>query len=357
MQRSQLSCSPFIQVANLSDEHADPINCLSFSHDGCLLASGGDDGKLVVWDPAERKPKCRVIFENSVDILLWHPIYPGSLIVGLSNGDLQQLSGFGSLRDYEQVEIRLGGKQAIHCVAYDDTTRCLAVGMGSRVYVTRECQRNVYAGIITLPEPLSPEVLQGPDRVHLNAKKVVAIDVSFHKDGKNLIVSYVSHGIVCWDTSTHGRLWEISLPVATPTIAGAVLFAPVRLLAVYNSVSGVDMYDIAYHGKQRPRKTYPLDERPHSKHRLPVQFINYGAQLFCGTTNGNVRIWDVASANVFQDLHHDSASPTRLYTAVVKQNKSYIATGSIGSGGRPQIKVWAANLGERLCASARFNIH
>ncbi|KAH9911476.1 WD40-repeat-containing domain protein, partial [Epithele typhae] len=307
---SMQHCSPFIQVANLSEEHDKTINCLSFSDDGCLLASGGDDRKLVVWDPAQGKPKCRVIFETSIDTLLWHPIYSGSLIVGLGSGDLQQLSGFDSLCDYQQAEIRLGAKEAIHCMAYDTTTRCLAVGMGGRVYVTRECQRNVYAGVVSLPDPLSRsgDVREGPTEARSSAKKVIAMDVSFHNEGKNLIVSYVFHGIVCWDISGQRRVWKISPAVATPTIAGASLFAPLRLLAVYNATSGIDVYHIAYHGKQAPRKTYALDERPQSKHHLPVLFINKGAQIFCGTTNGNVRVWDVASGNIFQDLHHDSTS-------------------------------------------------
>jgi len=42
-------------------EHSGCVNCLAWSHDGQLLASGSDDLKVVIWQPFQKKPKSTAI--------------------------------------------------------------------------------------------------------------------------------------------------------------------------------------------------------------------------------------------------------------------------------------------------------
>lgn len=43
----------------------------------------------------------------------------------------------------EKVQIELGVRGTIQCLAYNKQTRCLAVGVGSDVYVIREVQQSL----------------------------------------------------------------------------------------------------------------------------------------------------------------------------------------------------------------------
>lgn len=70
------------------------MNSLSFSNDGTYLASGGDDHMVIIWNTLKGQLLYRLIFENAVDCVFWHPVHPETIIVGLVSGFLLQLHGF-----------------------------------------------------------------------------------------------------------------------------------------------------------------------------------------------------------------------------------------------------------------------
>src|SRR5262249_16253060 len=63
-----VSCRPAIAVTSIGvrqfmvalSGHEDPINHLAFAPDGRLLASGGDDGCIWLWDVPNRAPVARL---------------------------------------------------------------------------------------------------------------------------------------------------------------------------------------------------------------------------------------------------------------------------------------------------------
>eukprot|EP00887_Chlorella_sp_A99_P001893 scaffold18.g1893.t1 len=60
----------FLELAG----HADTVGCLGFSGDGALLATGGMDGRVKVWEPATGR--CAATLEgpgDAVEWLAWHP--------------------------------------------------------------------------------------------------------------------------------------------------------------------------------------------------------------------------------------------------------------------------------------------
>lgn len=78
-----------------------------------------------------------------------------------------------------------------------------------------------------------------------------------------------------------------------------------RHIAVYNLRDAVDLYAVGPYGPQQvPRHTYKLDKPKKTNLCLQVAFINHGSGLICGTTTGNVCVWDTASGEYFQLLGH-----------------------------------------------------
>lgn len=78
-------------------------------------------------------------------------------------------------------------------------------------------------------------------------------------------------------------------------------------LAVYNVVDGVDVYAIRSGGgiKRKPRRVFKHPRMPRTKHALQTTFIIDGRGLVCGTTTGDVCVWDTANGDIYQVLNHD----------------------------------------------------
>ncbi|RDX51813.1 WD40 repeat-like protein [Lentinus brumalis] len=341
MSGSLFSASAYIQLHTLVG-HSDTINSLSFSKDGTHLASGGDDQSVIIWNTLKGQLLYRVMFEDAVDCVLWHPVHPETIIAGLVSGYMFQVDGF-SLLHHHKYDIRVGVRTTIYCLDYDVSTGCLAIGMGEEVHLTREVKRNNYDGDLVLPRPSEPERMnEGGDT------RLRAISVKFYTDGTQLVVSYMAHGVICWDISAPepSQLWRIAMPKESPHIGGSALSPDYRHIALYNAVDGVDLYVAGQGVKQEARIKYLLDKPPQSKHQLQVQFIHAGQALVCGTTTGTVRLWETGSGEILQELAHGGKYSLNLCYCPFLWRHSYIAAGTVDKGQRTYIKVWRAKISE-----------
>ncbi|KAH9855535.1 WD40-repeat-containing domain protein [Lenzites betulinus] len=293
---SEFSTSAYVEHRTLVGGHSDTVNCLAFSPSGTHLASGGDDHAFVIWNALQGRLLYRFMFKSAVDALLWHPIYPDTVIVGCENGTISQVHEF-SVTNSEHYELNLGVRSTIHCLDYDIHTAQLAIGMGEEVHVTKEKTQNRYGGDVALPSPADP-VITGAGEWRLRA-----IALKFHDRGTALIVSYLGHGISCWDITSGASLWHIPMPSTKPNIGGAAISIDHRYIAVYNLIDGLDLYALGTK-KTKPKMSYKIDKAPRSKHRLQVNFVHGGRAIFSGTTSGKISLWDVRTGEVCQNLEH-----------------------------------------------------
>ncbi|OBZ69981.1 hypothetical protein A0H81_10067, partial [Grifola frondosa] len=297
MDRPGFSSSAFVETFNLTTGHTKSVNCVCFSPGSNYLASGGDDGTLILWNVVNGALMYRLLFGNGVDCIIWHPVVPDTIMVGCRGGKLFQLHDF-SLTSVETHAIRLGVSGAIYCLAYDTTTKCLAIGMGSEVHITHERNPNEYTGDIKIPTPPSLAYTE-PD----TDGRLRAVTLQFYNEGTSLIVSYLAHGIVCWDIGTRTQLWSIIPPSGTPhvrqhvqnnmstyTVLRSSALSPDRSsIIIHNVQEGLHLYSIGYLKNQSPiLRNYKFEAAPRKKYRLQVAYLHQGQAVVCGTTTGNV---------------------------------------------------------------------
>ncbi|KAI0735724.1 WD40-repeat-containing domain protein, partial [Earliella scabrosa] len=326
-----------VEFHHLNKGHSDTVNTLQFSSDGVHLASGGDDRTLIIWNAQEGRLLYRVLFQSNVDCVLWHPGRSGTLIVGCESGYMFQLYDF-TQKNTQRYEIQLGVLSTIHCMAYDKQSSSLAVGVGSDVYTTRETRHSedFYEGAVMYPPP-SLNADSAPDR----DDRLRPVGIHFLGEGDLLVASYLAHGIRCWDTNNQNVVWHIMPPQGYPSIGSSSLSPDSRLLATYNVVNGVHLYSIT-NFRKRPRQPtlLRLTNPRKTTHSVQLGFTNGSSSLVCGTTTGDVHVWNVTTSDLFQVLGHGSKC---LYVSD-RGDHAYIATGSTDKGQSTYIKIWRARI-------------
>ncbi|KAH9920994.1 WD40-repeat-containing domain protein [Amylocystis lapponica] len=334
-----MSSTAYVHQHTLTEGHSATINSVAFSPDGNYLASGGNDHHLIIWNTSDGVQLYRAVMDSKVDCIIWHPVHPETLIVGCESGALYQIRGF-SLTNCDKTDINVGVRGAIYCLDYSAQNRCLAIGMGREVHVTHEKIDSQYSGDVKMPAPSNPASVDNGSAVHSADCQLHAVALQFYQSGKKLIVSYVWHGIICWDLETKSQTWRISPPSSHPNIGHSVLGPEDASVLTYNLVDGLHLYILGA-DQQKPCRLYKLDVLPRSKHAVQVAFLHQGRAVVCGTTTGRVCIWETVTGEFFQILSHDGTS---CFKAASSTRAYYIATASAGKNQETYIKIWCAKV-------------
>ena len=83
-----MSTSPYTLLTTLHG-HTNSINAIKPSPDRKHLASGGDDGTIIIYSTKTWKAVKRYGNLSPVTALAWHPTVPSCIIFGCKNGDVQ----------------------------------------------------------------------------------------------------------------------------------------------------------------------------------------------------------------------------------------------------------------------------
>ncbi|KAJ3555629.1 hypothetical protein NM688_g2469 [Phlebia brevispora] len=344
----------------------DSANALAFSPDSRLLAIGMDDESLWIYNPRTRHIPLHIITCTPTTALLWHPEDAYAIFVGGGDGSckLHILNKEASLALrcleiplWEKDEEPSGDKDPVECFDYDGPSQCLALIVRCKVavsqpmntwepYETTTRSNKTYGlslssilmlyapdeqGIakwrtITLPDPQV-----GSDYIYPNGadRRIRPRSLHFADDGRSLIVSYLNHGIICWDIATGSRKWNI---VASSQLGRSVLTRDGRYLVVHNLSSGFDKYDLQIFGKVHH---YPAVSPAANNVPLPIICMDNDVLLF-GSSTGGAKLTDL-SGQIEQTLRNPALIVQSLASCHLEDEK-YIALGA--SEQPPYVTIW-----------------
>ena len=191
------------QAARHFDEHTAPIRALALSRDGRMLATGDDQGELIVRDlpigriirrwksGAARSLHPRAIAFSRDGKLLLIGMQDGSLFVlDAATGGLQTSESFG---------------QGITSIAIARDGQTVAVALGDR------------EGVVQLWDPAT-----GKTRAELRGHQDVVTHVAYSPDGKSLLTASADQTVRLWSAEGHllktlkGHLGEVDTAEFSP---------------------------------------------------------------------------------------------------------------------------------------------
>ncbi|KIJ52199.1 hypothetical protein M422DRAFT_43557 [Sphaerobolus stellatus SS14] len=320
---SQSNSGTSYEPYNAFEGHTKPINCLRFCPDGYLLASGGDDSCVRIWSLRARGHLIQVLkctVHGPVTDLRWNA--DGAdlhLLFACADGTIHfyhRSSEMGS--EFKPVFIIRAHSSAIKCMDYDPVRRRLAtVGGGSvKVWAAEEDDPSTMRSIAV-------RASQG----------FVARSVHFAESGKVVMVGFLdSHQVHAYSVEPWKLLWN---SLAFTRIGNTALSSDGEHLLVHNLSAGVDAYSL-------PSMTRKATYLSQVTRRYPKQvaFAARDTLVVHGSDSGVVYVYDFASTELLQQLHHTSGNGlVQTVTTFTGNGMHFIASGIADQDF--SIKVWA----------------
>ncbi|KZS99471.1 WD40 repeat-like protein [Laetiporus sulphureus 93-53] len=345
----------------LHHQHVDAITAVVFSADGQFLASGGQDGAMVIWSTTSGQAIYHITVKSGILCLLW-PKCSNSIIAGTSDGTLAMFtitdnmitaSGFVahtgpidalSTTCNMAVRARSASLEGFHSdpdqksatPANDSCNKhLLASASGINVNIWRwDQETKFWCKYCGLEQPQHDPFSDG------QPAEATGVQWLSPPDDNQLVVSYLQHGILCWKVGEHEDdihvNWSIHMPFSS--YSGCIAISPDNnRLAVCNIQTGFDVYEI-------PSGLHQLHiDRSHDKpdRILPIVF-HHGNLILTGGMNGRLRLYNSAEGRCLQKLRLKTKAPIQAISAFYfTDNDTYlIAAGTCVEDSPNFIQIW-----------------
>jgi WD40 repeat protein/serine/threonine protein kinase len=308
--------------------HNGRVNTLAASADGRWLASGGEDGVIMLWDMTTFIPLAELTTEQMSPVYSLAFAPDGAMLAaGHLDGTIIQwdLHGLTTGTAGPIPQQTLGGHQgAVRTLAYSPDGRLLASGGVDKQVMLWDA-----AAAARLGEPLTGHA----DFVHT---------VAFSPDGRLLASGSKDDSILLWDVASLLNS-NISQPADPLPLIGhtdwvnSVAFSPnSRLLASAGSDGLILLWDTT---------TGQLAGEPLSGHSGWVRAIAFspdGQTLVSGSSDETIRLWDVSSGQPVSPAY--TGHHARIESVVFSPDGRLVV--SAGEDGR--IILWNPATGRRL---------
>ncbi|TEB28127.1 WD40 repeat-like protein [Coprinellus micaceus] len=337
----------FQQIHSLRGAHKRRVRWLQFSPKGAKLACADEEGLTSVWDVETGTLICTFELGGCISVLAWDVRKAERLFIGLESGVVRVVDSFKT----PGVSVKTGVKGApVHAIA-PSPSGCLAIAIGAEVHITHQSRQGVWITVDILPQPKLPgETSLGDTRVRPRS-------LHFYRGSRRLIVSYLNHGVVCYDLDTLLQLWDISPSQENPTMyvskyestfaihadlntaVYSTLFPRLSILAATNMSTGAMTYSI-----NSRRLAGHLDMPLQADRNVPcvAGSLDFSSRMACGGHTGSVCIWDIPSNELIQSLKYDDNSLIQCIASQSYLNTEYVASAPVE--GEPIIKLWKATI-------------
>jgi WD40 repeat protein len=277
--------------------HNSAVRAVAVAADGQTFASGGEDGRLVVWNPAAGRKRPQLIFHRARagPITAVALSADGPRAVGA--WDSEQTARVWDAEMGNELFVLEGHDGAVTCVAFSPTEPMLATA-------SRD-------GTVTLWDSVS-----GKRRCVLanGAKQVVA--VAFSPDGQSLAAGLNTGAVVLWDVSTQQMRTTLQ---AHSSPARIVAFSPEgRSLVTAGLNEPVKLWDAAT-GEERLTIG---ESRAPGQNILGAAFTPDGGAVAVAVANvglagpsGAVQFWDAVTGTQLSVLPKTSPVSSIAFSA------------------------------------------
>jgi WD40 repeat protein/serine/threonine protein kinase len=255
--------------------HTGPVRCLRFSQDGRLLVSGGEDNNVIVWDVATGR-LLKTLRGHSGLIRSCDLTADGQTVL---TGSYDSTAKVWSIAGYQEVRSLLDQLQTGH------RDEVLSVGFsaaGDRLVTT---SRDRSARVLDLAHGSVLATLR-------EGHEFLASSVTFFPEGTRLLTSGVDDSVRAWDVATGTQLFELH-----GTGRGAVL------------ALSRDGRTIATGGEGDTARLWSAEDgtllhtlEGHAGEITAAAFSPDGALLLTGDVGGRAWLWDVAGGSLLARL-------------------------------------------------------
>ncbi|TCD60227.1 hypothetical protein EIP91_010524, partial [Steccherinum ochraceum] len=259
-----------------------------FSIDSEYFAVGSDDGHTRIYKTTGDTVILKLRGLSPVTAIFWHPpesSHQYKIFVGYGDGSV--IAFFADLALAEQTEgcsasidegLRIPFPEVQGAVGSFDlnpANSMLAVVIGAKVFVSVSLENSEYllSNGRAIPDP--PRMLKS------ESSEICPRDVQFVLEADELVVSYLEHGLVGWDSKGKSLRWHIKVKTR---IAHSTISQDGKFAVVYNLHSGFDRYDL---NTGELISSYSSQVNELQNIVLPVLFIHEDRDLLLGDSRGN----------------------------------------------------------------------
>ncbi|EAU85006.1 hypothetical protein CC1G_04102 [Coprinopsis cinerea okayama7 len=328
---------PYQQLDPIVLSRQTQVTAIALSSSGSNLAIGTADGTVEFWAIGGRRLG-QVDLEERITALQWATTNPSQLFIGLASGLVLFLEDIhGQTR---RVATGVSGAP-VECLAQGKAMDCLGIAVGPEIHVARPINRRDYATTNILPAPAG----SGEGTTD---KTVQGRGLHFVQEDDQLIVTYLHHGIRCWDISTGVELWQLPPSRLTGLIGFSDISSDNRYLALSNMATGVDLYSL---DSLTLSRHFPMHMVPEKNKVMMVKFLRNDGYLSCGAHEGGVWIWNAASGQPAQILAAKDV-PVQLMAVSVYLEDEFVAT--VSNTLEPRVDIWRVKLETPLSKKLRI---
>ncbi|KZV61271.1 WD40 repeat-like protein [Peniophora sp. CONT] len=281
--------------------HDAEIVCLAFSPMGTHLATGDKGGTIIIWEVKTGK-KVSVLThtikaEHALEVasMLWDTAQLRALFIGRTEGVGEVLPD--ALDAESSMVINTGTSDRMSCMDFDSRTSSLALIAGPAVLICRPMGLSGdYVPTARLPRPRPPISSENDNE----GENVRPRDIKINRGATMIFVTYLEHGIVCWDAVQETALWQIL--TEPPVISHASFLKDNRQVFVALGNGQALMYRVS---EPRPRLSLQFHEGPSLESPRTAVLLS-GRAVAVGARNTPVRIWNL-EGELMQEISPDSA--------------------------------------------------
>jgi len=270
--------------------HTDDVKSVTFSPDGKILASGGEDDSIILWDMATGQPigqPLRIDVESTMRDVTSLAFSP----------DGKTLASGSITRDITLWNIATGQPIAQPLTGHTDRVNSVAFSPDGKILAAGSSDNTIILWDAATGQPIGQPLIGHTDSIYT---------IAFSPDGKVLASGSYGGTVILWDVSVQSNTYETKvrpigkLPIGVTSSIYSIAFNPNGQTLVTSAGNTIALWDVA------TRKSIGQLGSDHYGQITSVAFSPDGKILASGSCGkfvsgtvgiqGEIILWDLATS-------------------------------------------------------------